>query len=120
MALHVESVSKRLGAFLLDNISFEVRTGEYFMILGPTGAGKTIVLETIAGIHTPDTGMISWDGEDITYTEPRMRNIAVVYQDYMLFAHLTVADNIGFGLRQRNVDRPAIRAAVGEMADLLD
>ncbi len=120
MALHVESVSKRLGSFLLDNVSFDVRTGEYFMILGPTGAGKTIVLETIAGIHTPDAGMISWDGEDITYTEPRMRNIAVVYQDYMLFAHLTVADNIGFGLRQRNVDRTAIGAAVEEMAGLLD
>ena len=116
MALHVESVSKRLGSFLLDNVSFDVRTGEYFMILGPTGRERRIVLETIAGIHTPDAGTISWDGEDITYTEPRTRNIAVVYQDYMLFAHLTVADNIGFGLRQREWKQDCYRGRCEEMA----
>ncbi|MFA7694928.1 MAG: ATP-binding cassette domain-containing protein [Methanoregula sp.] len=119
MVLHVESVTKRLGEFYLHDLSFDVQTGEYFMILGPTGAGKTIVLEMIAGIHTPDTGIISWDGEDITHAQPRTRNIAVVYQDYMLFAHLTVAENIGFGLRQRKMDRQVIRAATEETAGLL-
>lgn len=108
MALHVESVAKTLGDFSLHDVSFYVKTGEYFMILGPTGAGKTIVLETIAGIHTPDTGRICWDGEDITRSEPRARNIGVVYQDYMLFPHLTVEDNIGFGLRQWRVERGPI------------
>jgi molybdate transport system ATP-binding protein len=120
MALHVESVSKTLGDFSLHNISFDVNAGEYFMILGPTGAGKTIVLETIAGIHTPDSGRICWDGENITLAEPRARNIGVVYQDYMLFSHLTVADNIGFGLRQQKMDRKSIRRSVEEMADMLD
>ena len=120
MALHVESVAKTLGDFSLHDVSFYVKTGEYFMILGPTGAGKTIVLETIAGIHTPDTGRICWDGEDITRSEPRARNIGVVYQDYMLFPHLTVEDNIGFGLRQWRVERSTIHTAVEEIANLLD
>jgi len=119
MALHVESVSKTLGAFSLNNISFDVKEGEYFVILGPTGAGKTIVLETIAGIHTPDTGRICWDGGDITHAEPRARNIGVVYQDYMLFPHLTVEENIGFGLRQKKIARERIREAVEKAADLL-
>ena len=119
MALHVESVSKTLGDFSLHDISFDVKEGEYFVILGPTGAGKTIVLETIAGIHTPDTGRICWDGEDITHAEPRARNIGVVYQDYMLFPHLTVEENIGFGLRQKKMERERIREAVEKTADLL-
>ena len=119
MTLVLESVSKRLGNFALDRVCFEVADGEYFMILGPTGAGKTIVLETIAGIHVPDSGKIYLDGRDITLAEPRMRNIAVVYQDYMLFPHLTVQDNIGFGLRQKKADSKDISCAVREMADLL-
>ncbi|MFA5332208.1 MAG: ATP-binding cassette domain-containing protein [Methanoregula sp.] len=119
MTLNVESVSKKLGDFSLNNISFVVKTGEYFMLLGPTGAGKTIVLETIAGIHTPDSGRILWDGEDLTDHEPKDRNIAVVYQDYMLFPHLTVADNIGFGLRQRGENKTEMQPAVEKMAGLL-
>jgi len=119
MALHVESVSLALGDFSLRDVSFEVATGEYFVILGPTGAGKTIVLETIAGIHVPDRGRISWDGEEITHAEPHTRNIAVVYQDYMLFPHLTVEENIGFGLRQKNAEREESQKRVAEMAELL-
>ena len=119
MALNLETVSKTLGDFSLHDISFDVKEGEYFVILGPTGAGKTIVLETIAGIHTPDTGTICWDGEDITHAEPRERNIGVVYQDYMLFPHLTVEENIGFGLRQKKMDRERIREAVEKTANLL-
>lgn len=120
MVLHVESVTKTLGDFSLHDISFDVKEGEYFAILGPTGAGKTIVLETIAGIYTPDTGQICWDGEDITHAEPRERNIGVVYQDYMLFPHMTVADNIGFGLRQRKMDRESIREFIKKTAGLLE
>lgn len=119
MTLTVESVGITLGNFSLKRISFTVQTGEYFMLLGPTGAGKTIVLETIAGIHTPNSGRICWDGEDLTHAEPRDRNIAVVYQDYMLFMHLTVRENIGFGLKQRKQDRVTAGKAVGEMAEML-
>ncbi|MEN6395638.1 MAG: ATP-binding cassette domain-containing protein [Methanoregula sp.] len=119
MALHVESVTKTLGDFSLHDVSFDVNEGEYFVILGPTGAGKTIVLETIAGIHTPDKGKICWDCEDITHAEPRARNIGVVYQDYMLFPHMTVAENIGFGLRQKKMDRESIRQSVEKLSDLL-
>lgn len=119
MTLSLDSVAITLGNFSLKGISFTVQTGEYFMLLGPTGAGKTIVLETIAGIHTPDSGRICWDGEDLTHAEPRNRNIAVVYQDYMLFMHLTVRENIGFGLKQRKQDRATAGKAVGEMAEML-
>jgi len=119
MSLHVESASKKLGDFHLHDISFTVETGEYFVILGPTGAGKTIILEMIAGIHTPDQGRIRWNDENITRAEPRDRNIAVVYQDYMLFPHLTVRENIGFGLRQRRTEQQAIRQAVDATAGLL-
>jgi molybdopterin-binding protein len=119
MTLTVESVGITLGNFSLKGISFTVQTGEYFMLLGPTGAGKTIVLETIAGIHTPDSGRICWDGRDITHMQPRDRNIAVVYQDYMLFMHLTVRENIGFGLKQRKQDRVTAGKAVGVMAEML-
>jgi molybdopterin-binding protein len=119
VTLTVESVTKTLGNFSVREIGFTVRTGEYFMLLGPTGAGKTIVLETIAGIHTPDAGRICWDGEDITHAEPRDRHIAVVYQDYMLFPHLTVRENIGFGLTQKKTDPSAKEAAVRATAGML-
>lgn len=119
MSLMVESVTKKLGDFSIRDISFEVKTGEYFMLLGPTGAGKTIILETIAGIHTPDSGRILWDNEDLTFREPRDRNIAVVYQDYMLFPHMTVEENIGFGLRQHGKTKDEIKNIVSEMAGLL-
>lgn len=119
MTLSIDKISITLGSFSLKEVSFTVRTGEYFMLLGPTGAGKTIVLETIAGIHIPDAGRICWDGKDLTHAEPRDRNIAVVYQDYMLFPHLTVKENIGFGLVQKKADRADVENGVREMAGML-
>jgi molybdate transport system ATP-binding protein len=101
--LTIESLSIQLGEFSVQDISLEIADGEYFILIGPTGAGKTVLLETIAGIHRPETGRIILDGEDITEREPRNRNIGMVYQDYMLFPHLTVAGNIAFGLRQQRV-----------------
>ncbi|MBP7299286.1 MAG: ATP-binding cassette domain-containing protein [Methanoculleus sp.] len=112
-------LTKRLGDFVLDGVDLTVADGEYFIILGPTGAGKTILLETLAGIYTPDDGTITLDGRDITRTDPKDRGIGMVYQDYMLFPHLTVGENIGFGLRQRKADPASIREEVQETAALL-
>ena len=117
--LDVRGLSLSLGEFTLDGVDLTVGDTEYFIILGPTGAGKTILLETIAGIYTPAAGTISLDGRDITRTDPKDRGIGMVYQDYMLFPHLTVEENIGFGLLQRKTDPGRIREVVSETADLL-
>jgi len=101
--LRIESLSITLGEFSVEDVSLEIGSNEYFIILGPTGAGKTVLLETIAGIYTPDKGRIFLGDREITSTELRSRNIGMVYQDYMLFPHLTVRDNIAFGLRQRKI-----------------
>lgn len=118
--LRIESLSIRLGEFSVRDVSLEIQPNEYFIILGPTGAGKTVLLETIAGIHAPDTGRIFLGGKEITPIEPRLRNIGMVYQDYMLFPHLTVEDNIAFGLRQRKTPLAEQRAIVQEMSRLLE
>jgi len=118
--LTIDSVSKSLGEFTLSNVSLSIGDGEYFIVLGPTGAGKTILLETIAGIYSPDAGRILLNGRDITDVPARDRNIGMVYQDYMLFPHLTVEENIGFGLKSRRADPVFIRGKVEESAELLN
>lgn len=118
--LRIESLFITLGEFSVQDVSLEIQSNEYFIILGPTGAGKTVLLETIAGIHTPDMGRILLDDQEITSTEPRSRNIGMVYQDYMLFPHLTVEDNIAFGLRQRKISLDEQRAMVKETCTLLE
>ncbi|KUK63329.1 ATP-binding cassette domain-containing protein [Methanoculleus sp.] len=117
--LGIRGLSLSLGEFSLTDVDLTVADAEYFIILGPTGAGKTILLETIAGIYAPRAGTITLDGHDITRTDPKDRGIGMVYQDYMLFPHLTVGENIGFGLLQRGDDPARIREAVREAADLL-
>lgn len=117
--LCIESLSLRLGEFMLRDVSLAVQPGEYFIVIGPTGAGKTILLETIAGIHRPDSGRILLDGREITTLEPRERKVGMVYQDYMLFPHLTVRENIAFGLKQQNVPKKDQHRAVEEMSAML-
>ncbi|MDG6258025.1 MAG: tungstate ABC transporter ATP-binding protein WtpC [Methanomicrobiaceae archaeon] len=117
--LRIEHVSKDMGEFLLKDVSLQVSQGEYVVIIGPTGAGKTILVETVAGIYPPDAGRVLLNGRDITHEEPRNRNISMVYQDYMLFPHLSVHDNIAFGLRNRQLEKPEIERRVEESADLL-
>ncbi len=115
----VENISKSLGEFFLKNVSLEVADSEYFMILGPTGAGKTILLETIAGIYPPDKGSVYLNGRDVTMLPPRKRNIGMVYQDYMLFPHLNVEQNIRYGMRSRKFSEREVSQKVDELADLL-
>jgi molybdate transport system ATP-binding protein/molybdate/tungstate transport system ATP-binding protein len=90
------------------------------MVLGPTGAGKTILLETIAGIYPPDKGKVYVDGRDVTGLPPRKRKVSIVYQDYMLFPHLTVEENISFGLRANKASEAEKADQVASLANMLD
>lgn len=99
--LSLQGVTKRVGDFHLKDITLEIAPGEYFILLGPSGAGKTILLEIIAGIYSPDEGRIWLGGTDITGIPPEKRRFGFVYQDYMLFPHLNVEQNIFFGLKQK-------------------
>ncbi len=97
----------------------EIADGEFLTLLGPSGCGKTTMLRIIAGFVEPSTGSVRFDGEDVTRVAPNRRAIGMVFQDYALFPHLTIAENIGFGLRERGWARPAIRARVAELLDLI-
>lgn len=101
--LEVRGVNKRLGSFCMRDMSFHIERGEYLVLLGPSGVGKTVLIETIAGLIKPDSGSIFYDGEDITALAPELRHFAVVYQDYALFPHLTVRGNIEFGPRSLGI-----------------
>jgi molybdopterin-binding protein len=100
-ALAVENISLRLGAFRLRDISFALDPGEIFVILGPSGAGKSVLLETIAGFYHPDTGRIRIGERDVTSAPPEARRVGLMFQDYALFPHLTVAQNVEFAPRSR-------------------
>ena len=117
--IRIENISKDLGEFFLRDVTLDINEGEYFVILGPTGAGKTILLETIAGIYRPDSGKIFLDDRDITGIPSRERNIGMVYQDYTLFPFLNVEENIGFGLKSRKMGKGEIKRKVDELANLL-
>ena len=117
--LEISALALTLGGFRFTDLSVSVADGEYCIILGPTGAGKTILLETIAGIHRPGKGRIVLDGTDITDAPPERRGIGMVYQDYMLFPHMTVRENIGFGLRQRDVPKAERDVIAGSIAERL-
>ncbi|MEA1894712.1 MAG: tungstate ABC transporter ATP-binding protein WtpC [Euryarchaeota archaeon] len=117
--IRIENVSKDLGEFKLSDATLQIDEGEYFIILGPTGAGKTILIEMIAGIYRPDSGRVLLNKTDVTNVLPKDRQISMVYQDYMLFPHLTVEGNIGFGLRQKKVDKSEIKAKANEITDIL-
>lgn len=117
--IEVKNLSKKLGDFTLEDIELSVKEGEYFCILGPTGSGKTILLETIAGIYNPDTGSIIINGNDVSSLLPKDRNISVVYQDFMLFPNMDVRKNIAFGLYCKGFDKSQITELVEETAEML-
>jgi len=101
--LEIDGLSVTLGDFSVRDITISVREGEFFVIVGPTGVGKTVFLETILGFYRPSNGRIYLKGIDITDYPPERRNIAMVYQDYALFPHLTVRENILYGLRYKSL-----------------
>jgi len=118
-SVQVRDLGVDLEEFRLCDVNLDVAAGEYFVILGPTGAGKTVLLETIAGLHRPLKGRILLAGEDVTHAPPERRGIGFVYQDYALFPHLSVAGNIAFGLKLRKTDRGDIEERVAAIGRLL-
>jgi sulfate transport system ATP-binding protein len=102
MSIEVASISKRFGNYLaLDDVSLTIRRGEFVALLGPSGSGKTTLLRIIAGLEQPDSGEVSFDGLRATDRGPRERSVGFVFQHYALFRHMSVFDNIAFGLRVR-------------------
>jgi len=117
--VRVDRLSKRLGDFELRGVSFELATGDYGVLLGPTGCGKTVLLETIAGINRPEGGAVWLDGQDVTRWPPERRGIGFVYQRSMLFPNLSVRDNVAYGLRYHGVARPDRARRVQRVAELV-
>ena len=118
--LEFQNVSKRFGNVqAVDNVSFSVKRGEFFSLLGPSGCGKTTLLRLIAGFEQPDSGRILLDGKDITTLPPNHRNVNTVFQNYALFPHMSVYDNIAFGLRVAHRPKDEIDREVGKMLRLV-
>jgi putrescine transport system ATP-binding protein len=118
--LRVDAVVKKFGTFkAVDRLSLEIRAGEFFALLGPSGCGKTTLLRMLAGFETPDEGRILLDGKDIAQVLPHQRPVNMMFQNYALFPHLTVRDNIAFGLKRAGMPRSRIDARVAEMVALV-
>ncbi len=116
----IEDLEVRLSDFRLLIGGLEVRDGEYLMVLGPSGVGKTVLLHTLAGLMKPCRGHILVDGEDVTNTPPEKRGFALIPQNYALFPNMRVYDNIAYGLRARGVSEDDVRRTVIELADILE
>ena len=116
----VERLVKDFGDVrAVDDITLEIPAGEFFSMLGPSGCGKTTTLRVIAGFEEPDSGRVLLDGEDVTWVSPKKRNVNMVFQDYALFPHMTVAQNVAFGLKLKRVDRAEINSRVAEMLQIV-
>jgi sulfate/thiosulfate transport system ATP-binding protein len=116
----LEDVVKRFGAVpVLDRLSLRVERGECVALLGPSGSGKTTVLRLVAGLERADAGRLTLDGVDAAGMPPGQRGVGFVFQGYALFEHMTVAENIGFGLRVRRRPRAEIAAAVARLLALV-
>ncbi|MCS7010581.1 MAG: ABC transporter ATP-binding protein [Anaerolineales bacterium] len=116
-SLDVQGLSKRFGSHVvLDNITFSVAEGEFFVLVGPSGGGKSTVLKLICGIEMPDSGRIFLNGRDITPLPPRQRNVGMVFQDYGLYPHMNVFENIAYGLEARGMPRDEVSRRVQEAA----
>ncbi|NDB69636.1 MAG: sulfate ABC transporter ATP-binding protein, partial [Methylocystaceae bacterium] len=119
-SIKIEGVEQDFGAFAaLRDVSLDIKPGELVALLGPSGSGKTTLLRVIAGLNAPDRGRVLFDGEDATYLPVQDRKVGMVFQNYALFKHMTVADNIAYGLKVRpRRSRPTkadIAARVGEL-----
>jgi ABC-type Fe3+/spermidine/putrescine transport system ATPase subunit len=118
--LILEGVAKQFGeTAVVSAVNLDVRAGEFLTLLGPSGCGKTTTLRMIAGFVTPTHGRILMDGADISRLPPNRREVGMVFQNYALFPHLSVSDNIGFAMKQRGATESARRTRVAELLDLV-
>ncbi|MDY0206635.1 MAG: sulfate ABC transporter ATP-binding protein [Pseudomonas sp.] len=121
MSIEVRQVHKQFGNFTaLNNINLNIEAGELVALLGPSGCGKTTLLRIIAGLETPDTGNILFNGDDVSRRDVRKRNVGFVFQHYALFRHMTVFDNVAFGLRMKpRRERPSEAVIAEKVQELL-
>lgn len=121
MSIEIRNVNKHFGTFhALRDVSLDIESGELLALLGPSGCGKTTLLRIIAGLETPDTGSILFSGEDTTDVHVRDRNVGFVFQHYALFRHMTVFENVAFGLRVKpRAERPSDAQIKQKVTDLL-
>ena len=116
--LRIEGVVKKFGGFrAVDRLSLDIRAGEFFALLGPSGCGKTTLLRMLAGFETPDEGHILLDGKDIAQVLPHQRPVNMMFQNYALFPHLSVRDNIAFGLKRAG--NAALRTSTTRVAEMV-
>ena len=120
MSILVENISKRFGSFqALDRVNLEIKNGSLVGLLGPSGSGKSTLLRVLAGLENPDSGRIWLVGQDATYRKLQEREIGFVFQNYALFPHLTVSENIAFGLDVKKIDFQLKRKRVQELLKLM-
>ncbi len=120
-AISVQNLSRRFGTVVaLDNVSLDIQAGELFFLLGPSGCGKTTLLRILAGLEKADSGRILFEGHDIANRPPHERGAPMVFQNYALWPHLTVAENIAFGLVERRISRSEITRRVQEALALVE
>jgi molybdate/tungstate transport system ATP-binding protein len=117
LGLKIENISKSWSDFKLKGINLTIEDGDYFVILGPTGAGKTLLLETMMGFHKPDEGRIVLNGQDITGTPPEKRNIGYVSQNCVLFPHMNVRQNVEFSLKMKGTPKAERNKKVNELLE---
>jgi spermidine/putrescine transport system ATP-binding protein len=116
----IDHVTKRFGAFLaVDDADFDIRRGEFFSMLGPSGCGKTTTLRMIAGFEQPTSGQVRLEGKDVSRVPPYKRQVNTVFQQYALFPHMTVWENVAFGLRSKKVPKAQIGPRVDEMLEVV-
>ena len=120
MSIHVHDISKRFGPkVVLDHITMDAPTGSLVALLGPSGSGKTTLLRIIAGLEVPDAGRVHYQDDDVTRSSARERNVGFVFQHYALFRHMTVFENVAFGLRVRKWPEARVRQRVQELLELV-
>ncbi|MBW3636467.1 MAG: sulfate/molybdate ABC transporter ATP-binding protein [Armatimonadetes bacterium] len=120
MKITIRDITKRYGAFTaLQNVSLEVPQGKLVALLGPSGSGKTTLLRVIAGLEAPDSGSVLYEQDDVTQRAAKERNVGFVFQHYALFGHMTIFENIAFGLRVRKWKNDAVRERVTELLRLI-